>query len=335
MKVFVILSVLFGFLNLAQAELPTLTWVGQFPKEQAAPVVELFNSQYSQAAGFKVAYNSSDAAIADILNGKVDEQFDIVHMKDADMLNSLARRGFAAPIQAAEMKSWNSHLKDANNMWVGLLKRSRIIYYDSTLVSPNEIQTYESLGDAKFQGKLCVRQKKAQYTVGLHAFLLGMWGEQKTSQVLKSWAVNSEALPLIEKDLDGVILNIENGTCLVGVANTYYYMRHLRANPNSKVKAVVPNQNDIGAHVNVDGVAILDTSVHKEEAQAFAAWLMSDKAQLTLSQITDKHPASPHVVSAELENVFGSFKDNTTFDLNRITDLKERATEIATEQGLK
>ncbi|MNL49078.1 putative binding protein component of ABC iron transporter precursor [compost metagenome] len=112
-------------------------------------------------------------------------------------------------------------------------------------------------------------------------------------------------------------------------------MRHLRANPNTKVKAVIPNQNDIGAHVNVDGVAILNTSSHKEAAQAFAAWLMSDEAQMELSKITDKHPASPHVTSPELFKVFGTFKDNSTFDLNNITDLKERASAIATEQGLK
>ncbi|MFS4457923.1 extracellular solute-binding protein [Bdellovibrio sp. HCB2-146] len=335
MKVFALLFVLLGFLNFAAAEVPVLTWVGQFPKEQAGPVVELFNSHYATEAGFKVVYNSSDAAIADILAGKVDPQFDIVHMKDADMLNTLAVKGLSEPLRTTELKAWPTHLKDSRNMWVGLLKRSRIIYYNSELVSPNEVQTYESLGDAKFKGKLCVRQKKAQYTIGLHSFLLGVWGEQKTAQVLKSWAVNSEALPLIEKDLEGVIAGIENGNCLVGIANTYYYMRHLRAHPNTKVKAVIPNQNDIGAHVNVDGVAILNSSANKDAAQAFAAWLMSDAAQMELSKITDKHPVSPHVTSPELLQVFGTFKDNSSFDLNNITDLKERASAIATEQGLK
>ncbi len=335
MKVFAFLSILLGCLQFAAAEIPSLTWVGQFPKEQAAPLVDLFNARHAQTSGLHVVYNSSDAAIADILKGKVDPQFDIVHMKDADMLNTLARHGLTEPLQATELKSWPAHLKDNQNMWVGLLKRSRIIYYNSELVSANEVQTYESLGDPKFEGKLCLRQKGAQYTVGLHSFLLGVWGEQKTTQVLKSWAVNSDALPLIEKDLDGVIANIENGTCLVGIANTYYYMRHLRTHPGSKVKASIPNQNDIGAHVNVDGVAILNTSANSAAAQVFAAWLMSDEAQMELSKITDKHPASPHVISSDLANVFGSFKDNTTFDLNNITDLKERASAIATEQGLK
>lgn len=335
MKAFAFFFVVSSYISFANAEVPTLTWVGQFPKEQAAPVVELFNSQYSEAAGFKVIYNSSDAAINDLLAGKVDAQFDVVHMKDADMLNTLATKGLTEGLQNSELKAWPAHLKDSHNMWVGLLKRSRIIYYNSDLVSPNEVQTYESLGDAKFKDKLCVRQKKAQYTIGLHSFLLGVWGEQKTAQVLKSWAVNSAAIPLIEKDLEGVIAGIENGTCLVGIANTYYYMRHLRANPQSKVKAMIPNQNDIGAHVNVDGIAILNTSSNKDAAQAFAAWLMSDAAQMKMSEITDKHPASPHIVSSDLANVFGSFKDNSTFDLNNITDLKDKATAIATEQGLK
>lgn len=336
MKTLVALTAsLLSSLALAQTELPTLTWVGQFPKEQALPIIELFNSQYSEKAGFKVVYNSDDAAIAALLSGQTNPSFDLVHMKDAEMLNSLALQNMTEPLTNDSLKSWPSHLKDSNNMWVGLLKRARVIYYNSELVSADEVQTYESLGNEKFKDKLCLRQKKAQYNVGLYAFFVGVWGEEKTKQVLKSWSVNSEALPLIEKDLDGVIANIENGTCLVGVANTYYYIRHLSTNPQSKVKASIPNQKDIGAHVNVDGIAVLNSSSNKSHAQTFAKWLMTEEPQRELSRITSKHAAHPAVQTEELQNAFGMIKENTSFDLNRLTDLKTKGLEIATEQGLK
>lgn len=328
----VIVTFLIGSLAAANT---TIKWVGQFPSEQAGPVVELFNSKYAADRGFKVEYTYDDKVVGALLKGLADERFDLVHMKDAEMLNSLGEKLMSQPLNIEAARSWPMQMKDTQNRWVALLKRMRIIYYNSELVSADEVKTYESLGDAKFKDKLCLRQVIAQYTIGLNSYLLGEWGEEKMTQVLKSWAVNTENVPLIEKDLEGVIAGIEKDKCLVGIANTYYYTRHLAAAPNTKVKAMIPNANDIGAHVNVDGVALLRNSKNPEQANTFAAWLLTEEAQLLLSDLTGKHPANPAAKSEKLNKIFGSIIENTTFDLNRITALKGRALEIAKEQGLK
>ena len=215
----------------ATAEI-TVKWAGQFPPEQAIPLVELFNSNYSEQYGFKVEYTYDDKAVAALLTGLDEHKYDMVHMKDADMLNTIGEKSLVKPLQIESARSWPVQMKDRHDRWVALLKRARIIYYDSELVSPEEIKNYESLGDEKFKDKLCLRQKKAQYTAGLHSFFLGVWGEEKTVAVLKSWAENTKNVPLIEKDLEGVISGIETGKCLVGIANTYYYVRHLAALPS-------------------------------------------------------------------------------------------------------
>lgn len=328
----IIMTCLLGWLASANT---TIKWVGQFPSEQAGSVVELFNSKYAADRGFKVEYTYDDKIVAALLKGTADERYDLVHMKDAEMLNSLGEKSMSQPLNIEAARSWPMQMKDTHNRWVALLKRMRIVYYNSELVSADEVKTYESLGDAKFKDKLCLRQKIAQYTTGLNSYLLGVWGEEKTTQVLKSWAVNTENVPLIEKDLEGVIAGIEKDKCLVGIANTYYYTRHLAATPNTKVKAMIPNANDIGAHVNVDGIALLKNSKNVEQANAFAAWLLTEEAQLMLSDLTGKHPANPATKSEKLNKIFGHITENTTFDLNRITSLKTRALEIATEQGLK
>ncbi|MDG0817873.1 extracellular solute-binding protein [Bdellovibrio svalbardensis] len=317
------------------AQADSIKWLGQFPKEQAQPVVELFNSEYAQEAGFTVEYSSSDADVNELLAGVDNKKADLVHLKDADLLNIVSVKGLTTDLNADTLTILPNHLRDTSNQWAGLLKRARIIYYNSDYVSAADVQTYESLGDAKFIDKLCLRQKKAQYTMSFNAFLLGSWGVEKTTRVLNAWAVNSETIPLIEKDLEGVIQTVESGNCWVGVANTYYFMRHLKAVPNTKIVAVMPNQNDIGAHVNVDGITILKSSGKQAQAQVFAKWLLSEKAQATLSQITDKFPANPKVISSSLQKTFGPFKENTTFDLSRITGLKAEALEIATDAGLQ
>lgn len=331
------LAFLFGFvgaMQIASAQTTTVKWVGQFPPEQAAPVVEAFNTAYAPELGFTVEYKYDETAVADLLSGKARPEFDIVHMKDADMLNTMANKALAATLKIDDKGLVPANAIDAQNRWVGILKRARIIYYNADLVNPADVQSYEDLGKAQFADKLCLRQKKAQYNIGLYSFFLGVWGQDKTATVLKSWATNSAAVPLLEKDLDHVIAKVDSGECTVGVANTYYYARHLRASPNTKAKFIFPNQNDIGAHINVDGVAVLKDGQNSQAAQAFANWLLTEDAQSALSEATDKLPVNPAVVT-NATVLFGSFKENQTFDLNKITDLKDAALTLATEQGLK
>lgn len=334
MKKIVCLLGFLGAVQMASAQETTIQWVGQFPPEQAQPVVDAFNSGYGPELGFFVEYKFDDTAVADLLSGKARPEYDIVHMKDADMLNTLAQKGLSTPLTLKNKNLVPAHVVDAQNRWTGILKRARIIYYNPEFVNASDLQTYEDLGKEQFKDKLCLRQKKAQYNIGLYSFFLGVWGKDKTASVLKSWADNSAALPLLEKDLDHVIAKVESGECTVGVANTYYFMRHLRTNPTSKVKAVLPNQQDVGAHINVDGVAVLKDAKNQAFAQEFANWLLTEEAQMTLSEFTDKFPVNPAVETA-VGNQFGTFKEATSFDLNKITSLKDEALTLATEQGLK
>lgn len=335
MKKTLFFATFLGALQMAAAQTTLLQWVGQLPKEQAEPVVELFNSEYGPELGFFVEYKYDETAVTDLLAGKARPEFDVVHMKDADMLNNISKQSLTTAVQLEKKDVLLSHLKDPMNQWIGILKRARILYYNSDLVAAGDIQNYEDLALPQFVDKLCLRQKKAQYNIGLYSFFVGVWGAEKTRAILKGWADNSAILPLYEKDLDHVIANINSGTCAVGVANTYYYLRHIRAEPNSKVKAVMPNQQDVGVHVNIDGVAILKGGAHPSEAQAFINWLLSEAAQQELSRITGKFPTNPAVVNPELQALFGSFKENESFHLNQITDFKSQGLEIATEQGLK
>jgi len=335
MKRLVFLAGLFSAAAIASAQAtPVVKWVGQIPAEQATPAVEAFNATHGAKLGFSVQYVYDEAAVKDLLEGKSRAEFDLVHMKDADMLNTLARSALITPIVLADKNLIPVNAKDPQNQWIGILKRARILYYNSDLVNPADLQSYEDLGKEQFKDKLCLRQKKAQYNIGLYSFFLDVWGEAKTAAVLKSWATNSAAVPLLEKDLDHVILKVASGECAVGVANTYYYARHLRATPDTKVKFVMPNQKDIGAHINVDGVAVLKDSQNSVEAQVFANWLLTKTAQTALSEATDKLPVNPSVATKSTA-VFGAFKENQSFNLNKITDLKDAALTLATEQGLK
>lgn len=334
MKFVYTLLTVFLFVYFSQAK--TITWAGQFPKEQAEPVVKLFNEKYSSSFGFKVKYESDNAVIENVLQGNPNDSIDLVHLKDADTLNEIRNKKLTARIYAtSNIRNIPRYLYDQDMHWTGILKRLRIIYYNSDQVSESDVKSYEDLAKTQFKNKLCLRQAKAQYTIGFHSFLLGIWGPEKTSQILKQWAINSESIPLLEKDLDHIIANVESGTCSVGIANTYYFARHIKNNPNTKVKFIFPNIQDIGSHINVDGVAVLKQSENYSEANQFISWLISPEAQLLLSEITDKFPVNVSVVNPSLQKLFPNPVENQTFNLNKITNLKDEAFRLSKEAGLK
>ncbi|MCX7979314.1 MAG: hypothetical protein N2578_09960, partial [Bdellovibrionaceae bacterium] len=107
------------------------------------------------------------------------------------------------------------------------------------------------------------------------------------------------------------------------------------ANPKTTVRPHLPNRGGIGAHVNVDGVALLSNSRHFKSAAEVIHILITPKVQLALSQSTGKHPANASVVNPVLDRVFGPIEENRSFDLNRIGVFKDHAVKIATEAGLK
>ncbi|MCX7979014.1 MAG: ABC transporter substrate-binding protein, partial [Bdellovibrionaceae bacterium] len=222
MKALVITILLGTSLGHAQT---LVRWVGSLPPAQVSSAVELVNQELR--GRIQLEYTMDEKAVARIVSGDLSDGYDLVQMKDAEMLNAAAQEGAIQAIPSWGSLTLRETLRDPALRWVGLLKRHRIIYYDSNKVNPADIPTYESLANPRFQGKLCLRQVKSQYNVGLYSFFLALWGEQKMREVLAGWARNSESQPLIEKDLDGVIARIANGDCEVGVANTYYYLRHL------------------------------------------------------------------------------------------------------------
>ena len=50
-----------------------------------------------------------------------------------------------------------AHLRDPENRWTGLTVRARTIMYNTKKVKPEELSTYEALGDPKWKNRICLR----------------------------------------------------------------------------------------------------------------------------------------------------------------------------------
>jgi iron(III) transport system substrate-binding protein len=132
---------------------------------------------------------------------------------------------------------------------------------------------------------------------------------------------------------------IASGECNIAMSNTYYYSRIIREGDSqitpeqlANIGWVFPNQNDIGAHMNVSGGGVAANAPNRENAIAFLEYLASDQAQQYFSAGNDEYPAVPGVGLAPSVAALGIFRPDT-IDLSDIAANVVAAVTVLNEAG--
>jgi iron(III) transport system substrate-binding protein len=134
---------------------------------------------------------------------------------------------------------------------------------------------------------------------------------------------------------------IASGECDIAMSNTYYYSRALRigdstmsAEDIANIGWVFPNQNDIGAHMNISGGGVAAHAPNRENAIRFLEYLTSEQAQDYFSAGNDEYPAVPGVGLSPSVAALGIFRADT-IDLSEIAGNIEAAQRILNDAGWK
>jgi iron(III) transport system substrate-binding protein len=132
---------------------------------------------------------------------------------------------------------------------------------------------------------------------------------------------------------------IASGECDIAMSNTYYFARAIRkdvdglpAEARENIGWVFPNQDSIGAHMNISGGGVAANAPNPENAIAFLEYLASDQAQEYFSAGNDEYPAVPGVALAPSVAELGFFRPDT-IELSKIADHIEAATRVLNEAG--
>ena len=224
-----------------------------------------------------------------------------------------------------------SHLRAKDNAWVGLSVRARPIMYSTERVKPDELSTYEGLGDPKWQGKLCFRTSKKVYTQSLVAAMIKTLGEERTEGIVRRWMANQPRI----FDSDSKLLEaIAAGQCDVGVTNTYYLAALLAKNPKLPVAVFWPNQGDRGVHINISGAGVTKHAKHRDNAVKLIEFLSSPEAQNLYADVNYEYPANPTVKPHALITAWGEFKADT-MDVAAAGELQTAAVKLMDRVGYK
>jgi iron(III) transport system substrate-binding protein len=258
---------------------------------------------------------------------------DLLLTVDAGNLWLAAKQGVLAPVNSKTLRAnIPAHLRDPENRWFGLSVRARTIVYSTERVKPEELSTYEALGDAKWKDRLCLRTSKKVYNQSLVAMMIARHGEVKTEKIVKSWVANlkTEPFPDDTKLMEAILA----GQCDVGIVNTYYFGRLEKKQPGLALALFWPNQKDRGVHVNVSGAGVTTHARHRAAAVKFLEWLSSEKAQNLFADENMEYPANPKLKPHASVAAWGKFRQDT-INVSKAGSLQVKAVMLMDRAGYK
>lgn len=245
---------------------------------------------------------------------------DVFITVDAGNLWKLQKEGFFQSIESTEIKSTvPKRLRGPNDEWVGLAKRSRVIFYNPDKVSNDELDnlSYENLSDSKWKGRVAIRSSNNLYNQSLVASLIAHNGIEKTEKWAKGLVNNFARKP--QGNDRAQIIAVANGEADIAIANSYYIGLMLSGEKGEaqkkaamKVGLHFPNQNGRGTHINISGAGIIKHSKNKENAEKFIEFLLSKKAQIHIINNTYEYPILENVKPHKNILIFGEdFKEDS------------------------
>lgn len=222
----------------------------------------------------------------------------------ADLLQPITSEALEAAVPEA--------LREPEGRWFGFSRRARIVAYDSTKVTPDEVDTYEKIASPRFRGKLCVRSSDSVYNLSLVGALIEAWGEEKTEEWARGVVANMARAP--EGGDRDQIRAVNAGVCEIALTNSYYYIRMANGENEAdrkvteKVKLAFPSLEGQGAHVNISGGGVARNAPNRENAIRLLEFLASAESQQHISRHNNEFPASPDVEAPAPVDAFADFE---------------------------
>jgi iron(III) transport system substrate-binding protein len=294
------------------------------------PVFEAFTKQTGIAMQ---NFDGSPSELFERLRAEGDKTpADVLISVDAGDLWNAAQAGLLAKIDSSELQAnIPAHLHDAENRWFGLSVRARTIMYNTRKVKPEELSTYEALGDPKWKNRLCLRSSNHIYNQSLLATMIKRFGEAKVEAIVRGWVANNPTL--INSDTR-ILESIAAGECDVGITNSYYLGRLLAKEPNLPVTPFWANQQTTGTHVNISGAGVTAHAKHRANAIKLIEFLSRPEAQQLLVNSNFEYPANPQTPVHPILAKWGPFKQD---DINVAAagELQPTAIKLADRAGYK
>ncbi|MDH5445255.1 MAG: extracellular solute-binding protein [Gammaproteobacteria bacterium] len=270
------------------------------------PVVEAFTQQ----TGIKVVLHagSSTALLNKLqLEGKRTKA-DIYISNDAGNLQKGADLKLFRTLPKSIYRNIPSNYRSAQNDWLGLSARARVLVVNSKDASAKGIKSVFDLANKDLRGKIALTHSgNESYIAGVTVYMQG-----KGKKFTKKW------LSGMKQNLDDGVFNkhskivkaVASGKKVVGLVNHYYIYRHLEKHPKAPIHIVVPDQGrgELGVAWNVAGAAITKHSKQAKLAEKLMTFMVSNDGQKLFANVNREYPTRPGISASKEIPAVGTFK---------------------------
>ncbi len=298
-----------------EAAAQTLTIYSGRDEKLIGPLIQ--KAEKDLGMDIEVRYgDTAELAIALLEEGK-NSRADVFFAQDAGALGSLAQEKRTLAIPSQLLSKVDKQFRSSNGQWMGISGRARVIDYNTKLVKPSELPTsVMQLTDPKWRGKVGWAPTNGSFQAFVTAMRL-LEGDQKTLAWLQAMKANGT------KDYGknaAIVEAVGRGEIALGLVNNYYLYRFTKDNAKFPV-AHHYTSGDAGAMVNVAGVAVLNTTDQKSDAQKFIAYLLSPAAQSYFAKETKEYPLVQGTPAPEKQIPLSQLKP-PQIELSKLSDLQ-------------
>jgi iron(III) transport system substrate-binding protein len=178
--------------------------------------------------------------------------------------------------------------------WVGMaLRVSSLAYSPSSLPRSRLPASILDLSQPQWKGRVAVAPTDSDFPPIVSA-LVARYGTSKTTKWLAGLKRNAETF----QDEESVAAAVNRGDVSCGLVNQYYWYRLQREVGATRMRSSLyyfPD-GDVGSTTNISGAAVLASTSHRGEAEAFVRFLVSALAQRIIANSDDfEYPARPGV----------------------------------------
>ena len=287
-------------------------------------MIEPLFEKFTEETGVPVEVRYGDTAemAAQIIEEGDASPADVYYGQDAGALGALDGAGMCAPLADSIANSVPATYRSADGTWTGVTGRARVIAYDSTQLSADQVPTSVfDLTDEQWRGQVAIAPTNGSFQAFVSAMRAAA-GEDATREWLQGLVDND--IQLYEKN--GLIRDaVDAGEVQLGLINHYYwYEKAAEVGQDAMtVQLQFAEPGDPGALVNVSGACIVRPTDNADGARALMEWLLSESAQRWFVETTFEYPLvasvegpdgvpplsqvqGPDILLAELEDLPGT-----------------------------
>lgn len=231
---------------------------------------------------------------------------DLFLSNDAGNLQKGSELGLFRPLSADLVAPIAPALRAADNSWVGLSARARVLVVNTGVDDIDFVQSVFDLADPRLKGRLGITNSaNGSFIAGTTVYLLKA-GQARTAEWLSGMKTNAEGKVYAKHSR--VVADVAAGNKAVGLVNHYYIYRHLAKHPDAPIAIRLPDQgeNGMGVAWNVAGIAVSKYSQHPG-AEQLVKFLVSVQGQKMFAEINREYPARVGVAAATEVPVAGSY----------------------------